>query len=73
MVREEIGPVASFKKAVVVERLPKTRSGKVLRGTMKRIADRQDWSMPATIDDPMVLEEITNSLTEVGYGPAAEQ
>jgi len=73
MVREEIGPVASFKKAVVVERLPKTRSGKVLRGTMKRIADRQEWRMPATIDDPTILEEITDSLTELGYGPRVEQ
>jgi propionyl-CoA synthetase len=71
LVREEIGPVASFKTAVIVERLPKTRSGKVLRGTMKRIADRQEWRMPATIDDPMILDEITDSLAEVGYGPDA--
>ena len=71
MVREEIGPVAAFKKATVVERLPKTRSGKVLRGTMKRIADRQEWRMPATIDDPVIFEEITDSLAEVGYGPEA--
>ena len=72
LVREEIGPVASFKTAVVVERLPKTRSGKVLRGTMKRIADRQEWRIPATIDDPGILDEITGSLAEVGYGPEAE-
>jgi propionyl-CoA synthetase len=72
LVREEIGPVASFKTAVVVERLPKTRSGKVLRGTMKRIADRQEWRMPATIDDPAILDEITDSLADVGYGPDAE-
>jgi propionyl-CoA synthetase len=72
LVREEIGPVASFKKAVIVERLPKTRSGKVLRGTMKRIADRQEWRMPATIDDPAILDEITDSLAEMGYGPEAE-
>ncbi len=71
MVREEIGPVAAFKKATVVQRLPKTRSGKVLRGTMKRIADRQEWRMPATIDDPVIFEEITDSLAEVGYGPEA--
>jgi propionyl-CoA synthetase len=71
LVREEIGPVASFKTAIVVERLPKTRSGKVLRGTMKLIADRQEWRMPATIDDPMILEEITGSLAELGYGPGA--
>lgn len=69
MVREDIGPVAAFKKAVVVERLPKTRSGKVLRGTMKQIADQEAWRMPATIDDPLILEEITDSLAEVGYGP----
>ena len=73
LVREEIGPVASFKTAVVVERLPKTRSGKVLRGTMKRIADQQEWRMPATIDDPMILDEITDSLAEVGYGPEASE
>jgi propionyl-CoA synthetase len=73
MVRQEIGPVASFRTATVVERLPKTRSGKVLRGTMKRIADRQEWRMPATIDDPAILEEITTSLAEVGYGPEAAQ
>jgi propionyl-CoA synthetase len=72
MVREEIGPVAAFKKAVVVERLPKTRSGKVLRGTMKRIADQQEWKMPATIDDPLILDEITDSLAEVGYGPRVQ-
>ncbi len=71
LVREEIGPVASFKTAIVVERLPKTRSGKVLRGTMKLIADRQEWRMPATIDDPMILEEIAGSLAELGYGPGA--
>ena len=72
MVREEIGPVAAFKKAVVVERLPKTRSGKVLRGTMKRIADHQEWKMPATIDDPLILEEIDDSLAELGYGSHVE-
>ena len=72
MVREEIGPVAAFKKAVVVERLPKTRSGKVLRGTMKRIADHQTWKMPATIDDPLILEEIDDSLADLGYGSHVE-
>jgi propionyl-CoA synthetase len=61
--------VASFKTATVVERLPKTRSGKVLRGTMKQIADRQEWRMPATIDDPSILDEIAVSLAGVGYGP----
>ena len=53
MVRERIGPVAAFKTATVVRRLPKTRSGKILRGTMQKIADNQDWKMPATIDDPL--------------------
>lgn len=58
LVRDQIGPVAAFKTALVVNRLPKTRSGKILRGTMKKIADGDAWSMPATIDDPVVLEEI---------------
>jgi len=61
MVRDRIGPVASFKTAVVVERLPKTRSGKILRGTMRRIADDQEYSIPATIDDPAILDEITEA------------
>ncbi len=59
LVRERIGPVASFKTAVVVERLPKTRSGKILRGTMRRIADGEEYTVPATIDDPAILDEIT--------------
>jgi propionyl-CoA synthetase len=67
MVRDKIGPVAAFKIAVVVERLPKTRSGKILRGTMKKIADGEDYRMPATIDDPAILDEITASLASVGY------
>ena len=67
MVRERIGPVAAFKTATVVKRLPKTRSGKILRGTMQKIADNQDWKMPATIDDPVILTEIAESLGEVGY------
>ncbi|MFY0597667.1 MAG: propionyl-CoA synthetase [Cognatishimia sp.] len=66
-VRNQIGPVAAFKKAVVVDRLPKTRSGKILRGTMVSIADGQDWKMPATIDDPAILEEITHVLKTIGY------
>ncbi len=57
-VRNHIGPVAAFKKAVVIERLPKTRSGKILRGIMAGIAQGSEWSMPATIDDPAILEEI---------------
>ena len=66
IIRERIGPVASFKKAIVVQRLPKTRSGKVLRGTMRKIADGQDWAMPATIDDPAILDEIAMALGDAG-------
>ncbi len=66
-VREEIGPVASFKTAAIVKRLPKTRSGKILRGTMKSIADSETYKMPATIDDPAILEEIEIELKELGY------
>ncbi|MBN2447461.1 MAG: propionyl-CoA synthetase [Phycisphaerae bacterium] len=67
MVRDKIGPVAAFKTVTVVQRLPKTRSGKVLRGTMKKIADGSEYSMPATIDDPAILSEIQESLQTVGY------
>ena len=66
LVRERIGPVAAFETALVVARLPKTRSGKILRGTMKKIADHDPWSMPATIDDPAVLEEIAAALRARG-------
>jgi propionyl-CoA synthetase len=66
-VRHQIGPVAAFKTAIVVKRLPKTRSGKILRGTMKRIADSQEYAMPATIDDPAILGEITEALRHKGY------
>ncbi|PPD13917.1 MAG: propionyl-CoA synthetase [Methylobacterium sp.] len=62
LVRDRIGPVAAFKTAITVNRLPKTRSGKILRGTMKKIADGDPWSMPATIDDPAILEEIARAL-----------
>ena len=65
-VREKIGPVAAFKLAITVARLPKTRSGKILRGTMKKIADGEPWAMPATIDDPVVLDEIGAALHEKG-------
>jgi propionyl-CoA synthetase len=68
LVRERIGPVASFKLAITVARLPKTRSGKILRGTMKKIADAEPWSMPATIDDPAILDEIGAALTRRGIG-----
>ena len=70
MVRERIGPVASFKAALVVERLPKTRSGKILRGTMRAIADGEDYRMPATIDDPAILDEMHEALRGAGYAPA---
>jgi propionyl-CoA synthetase len=66
-VRNEIGPVAAFKLACVVDRLPKTRSGKILRGTMVKIADGEDYKMPATIDDPVILDEITAALARIGY------
>jgi propionyl-CoA synthetase len=68
LVREKIGPVAAFKKVTVVERLPKTRSGKILRGTMKSIADGKEYKMPATIDDPAILDEIKDALQGIGYG-----
>ena len=67
LVRNEIGPVAAFKTVMVVDRLPKTRSGKILRGTMQKIADDMPWKMPATIDDPAILDEITAILTANGY------
>jgi propionyl-CoA synthetase len=66
LVRERIGPVASFKTALVVDRLPKTRSGKILRGTMRAIADGEAYKTPATIDDPAILTEITASLKAAG-------
>ncbi|MCB5177249.1 propionyl-CoA synthetase [Microvirga lenta] len=66
LVREKIGPVAAFKLAITVGRLPKTRSGKILRGTMKKIADGESWSMPATIDDPVILDEIGEALKQRG-------
>ena len=67
MVRERIGPVAAFKTVTVVKRLPKTRSGKILRATMRKIADSEDYKLPATIDDPAILGEITEALQGVGY------
>jgi propionyl-CoA synthetase len=68
LVRERIGPVAAFKTAICVKRLPKTRSGKILRGTMQKIADGESWKMPATIDDPTVLDEIATALNGRGIG-----
>ena len=67
MVRDQIGPVAVFKKAAIVGRLPKTRSGKVLRATMRKIADSEDYKVPATIEDPAVLDEIGQALRNIGY------
>ena len=71
LMREKIGPVADFKRAVVVDRLPKTRSGKILRGTMVNIADSRPWKMPATIDDPAILDEITLALQSLGLARGA--
>ena len=68
LVRDKIGPVAAFKSVVTVKRLPKTRSGKILRGTMQKIADKEAWNMPATIDDPAILDEITVALNDKGIG-----
>ncbi len=68
MVRDRIGPVASFKTATVVKRLPKTRSGKILRGTIQKIADNKEWKLPATIDDPVILDEIGEALIGIGLG-----
>ena len=66
LVRDRIGPVAAFKLCAVVERLPKTRSGKILRGTMRSIADGSSWNMPATIDDPAIMDEISAALGRLG-------
>jgi propionyl-CoA synthetase len=68
MVREQMGAIACFKKAVVVERLPKTRSGKILRGTMRHIADGEEYRVPSTIDDADILPEIEDAVQDIGYG-----
>ena len=68
LVREKVGPVASFKLAITVARLPKTRSGKILRGTIKKMADGDAWSMPATIDDPAIFDQIGSALKGHGVG-----
>jgi propionyl-CoA synthetase len=70
MVRERIGPVASFRTATMVKRLPKTRSGKILRGTIQKIADNEPYKTPATIDDPAILDEMAEALAGIGYGKA---
>ncbi|MBZ9603565.1 propionyl-CoA synthetase [Phyllobacterium chamaecytisi] len=68
LIREKIGPIAAFKTALTAKRLPKTRSGKILRGTMQKIADQEPWNMPATIDDPAILDEIKLVLNARGIG-----
>ena len=70
-VRTSIGPVAAFKQAAIVTRLPKTRSGKILRGTVKKIADGQPYTTPATIDDPAILDEMAAALRGLGYPKGA--
>ena len=67
LVREKSGPVAAFKQSLIVKRLPKTRSGKIVRGTVKKIADGTPYNVPATIDDPATLDEIASSLSTIGY------
>ncbi len=71
MVRSQIGPIACYRETVVVKRLPKTRSGKILRGTMRAIAAGKEYRMPSTIDDPTILDEITEDLKKIGYPPKA--
>ena len=65
--RNKIGPVAAFKTAIVVSQLPKTRSGKILRATMRRIADAEPWAMPATIEDPATLDIVADALRRAGF------
>ena len=72
LVRTQIGPVASFKLAVVVERLPKTRSGKILRSTISKIANGETFKTPATIDDPAIIDEISNCIRKIGYPKQSE-
>jgi len=70
LVRHEIGPVASFRLVSAVQKLPKTRSGKILRATMRKIADNNEYTVPATIEDPMTLDIIRTALTKMGYADA---
>ena len=70
LVKERVGRISAFNQIIVVERLPKTRSGKVLRGTMAKIADGESWTIPATIDDPIILDEIATALKSIGYAAA---
>jgi len=73
MVRDKIGPVAAFKTATVIQRLPKTRSGKILRGTMQKVADSEAYKIPATIDDPVILDEIAAALRPLGYAKESKR
>jgi propionyl-CoA synthetase len=72
LVRDQIGPVAAFKLALRVPRLPKTRSGKILRATIRKIANGDPWTLPATIDDPAILDEISTALQTIGYPQQSE-
>jgi propionyl-CoA synthetase len=67
LVKDRVGRVSSFNLIVVIDRLPKTRSGKILRGTIAKIADGENWNMPATIDDPAILGEIKTALQSIGF------
>jgi propionyl-CoA synthetase len=73
LIREEIGAIATFKNAILVKRLPKTRSGKILRKTMRKIADGEEYTVPSTIDDPAILDEIIEYLKEAKLGRAFEK
>jgi propionyl-CoA synthetase len=70
-VRDEIGPVAAFKEVRIVAALPKTRSGKILRGTIRKMADGEEWRMPATIEDAAVLDDLRGVLADMGRAPSA--
>jgi propionyl-CoA synthetase len=70
LVRERVGPVAAFKTVAVVDALPKTRSGKTLRATIRKMADGEEWSVPPTIEDPTVLDAYAELLPKLGYGQA---
>ncbi|GHD04915.1 propionyl-CoA synthetase [Tianweitania populi] len=72
LVRERIGAVAALKQVIVIKRLPKTRSGKILRATMQKLADHQEWTMPATIDDPLIMDEIGEAMSRHGLGEGAQ-
>jgi propionyl-CoA synthetase len=67
LIRDEIGPIACYKETAIVARLPKTRSGKILRGTMRKIADGEEFKVPSTIDDPAILGEMEEALKSIGY------